>query len=189
MAAKNKIEQKFLRSLTFLFDMPVIAILTALIIFKKAKDVKSLAIFLLFFTLIPLTAWFYFFKKRNYKQYRRVSFITNMFSFSTGFFLLLLTQSNKIFIAISLSYFLSGFFLAVINASGYKASGHAAGIAGPGISIGIVYGLIGYLFLLLLVPAGYAKIKIEDHTVMQFVTGAATTILITFISFYLLRVI
>ena len=189
MASENRIEQKFLRFLTFLFDVPVIALFTVLIIFKNIKDLKSLAIFLLFFTVIPITSWFYFFKKRNYQQYREISFVTNMLSFPTGFIILLLAKSNKVLIAIALSYFLSGFFLGVVNASGYKASGHASGIAGPGTSIGIVYGLIGYLFLLLLIPAGYAKIKIKDHTIMQFVTGAITTIIITFISFYLLRII
>jgi len=189
MASENKVDQKFLRFLTFIFNVPIIALLTALIIFKRIRDARAIMIFLTFFSIIQISEWFYFIKTGDYPKYRRFSFLINMISYTSGSLLLILTKSNKIYIAIGLSYFLSGAFLAVINKLGYKISGHAAGIAGPGTAIGIIYGAIGFLFLLLLIPAGYAKIRIKDHTFMEFASGTVATILITYLSFYIMRII
>jgi hypothetical protein len=189
MATENEVGQRFLRLLTFLFDVPLIALLASLIIFRKIKDFKAIIIFLTFFTIIPISEWFYFVKVKDYPKYRKFSFLVNMVSYTIGVFFLIFFKSNKVYTAIGLSYFLSGFFLAVVNKLGYKISGHAAGIAGPGTAIGIVYGAVGYLFLLLLVPAGFAKIKIKDHTFMQFALGTVVTILVTYLSFHIVGAI
>lgn len=189
MASENKIRVTFLRFLTFVFDVPITALIATLIIFNKINDKKSLIIFIVCFTLMPILGWIYFFRNKNYSKYRKLSFIINILSFPSGLVLLMLSRSNPILIAIALSYLITGVFLTAINAFGYKISGHAAGIVVPGISLGIIFGITGYIYLLLLIPAGYAKVKIKDHTAMQFVTGAICTVAITYVSFYITRMI
>ncbi len=63
----------------------------------------------------------------------------------------------------------------------WKISIHATGVAGPAPAFGVVFGPVGYLFLLLLIPVGWARMTLKAHTLPQVVAGAVLAVTLTFL--------
>ena len=179
------------RILTFVFDVPIVAMFSFMMFYLfKSKDLLSFLITLIFISIVPLFAWAYLLKHpRDYKGERKISFIIDAVSYPLALILLLILKKRNIYTALSLSYVLNVLVLIVVNKLGYKASGHGAGIGGPATALAFEFGGWGALSFFLLVPVGYAKVKLSDHTVEQFVTGALASAIITYLSFALFRVL
>lgn len=179
------------RLITFVFDVPVVAIFAFLMFYIfKVHDFRSFAIATVFIGIIPLFAWTHLIKHPgDFKGERKLSFIIDAISYPLGLIVLLVAHIRNIYTALVLSYLLNVMALTIINKAGFKASGHGAGIAGPATALTIEFGWLGALSFLLLVPVGIAKIRLKDHTVPQFLTGAAISAALTYISFVIMRVI
>ncbi len=182
---------KIARIITFVFDVPVVAIFAFLMFYIfKAHNFESFAIATLFIGIIPLFAWTHLIKHPgDFKGERKLSFIIDAISYPIGFIILLGIHRKDIYSALVLSYVLNVIALIVINKAGFKASGHGAGIAGPATALAIEFGKYGIISFLLLIPVGIAKLKLKDHTVLQFVAGAALSAALTYISFVIMRII
>jgi hypothetical protein len=63
----------------------------------------------------------------------------------------------------------------------WKISVHASGIAGPTTLLVQSLGLVFSLLSLLLIPVGWARIRLEAHTLNQFVAGALVTVITTWL--------
>jgi membrane-associated phospholipid phosphatase len=63
----------------------------------------------------------------------------------------------------------------------WKISIHAAGIAGP--TTGLIYGIGVWaaVFFTLLVPVGWARVRLKAHTPLQMLAGGLVTIAATWI--------
>lgn len=179
------------RILTFVFDVPVVAIFSFLMFYLfKSRDLVSFLVTVVFIGIIPMFAWLYLLKHPgDFKGERKVAFIIDAVSYPLALILLLILKKKNIYTALSLSYVLNVLILIVINKLGYKASGHGAGIGGPATALAFEFGGWGALSFFLLVPVGYAKVKLHDHTVMQFATGAIVSAAVTYLSFALLGVL
>ncbi len=179
------------RIITFVFDVPVVAIFAFIMFYLfKAHDFESFAIATIFIGIIPLFAWTYLIKHPDdFKGERKLSFIIDAISYPIGFALLLIANRKDMYSALVLSYLLNVIVLIILNKAGFKASGHGAGIAGPATALSIEFGKIGLLSFLLLIPVGVAKLKLKDHTILQFLTGAGLSAFLTYISFIILGVI
>ena len=179
------------RLLTFIFDVPVIAIFSYWVIYqfnKTTLSLKGFIISIIFIGIIPLLSWTYLIKHpKDYEGERKMSFIIDIISYPIGLIFLILTKSNKIFIALALSYGLNGLALLIINKLGYKASGHASGITGPSTALTILFGWTGVLSFLFLIPVYLSKLKIKDHTFAQLTVGGLSSALITYLSFAVLN--
>jgi len=175
------------RMLTFIFDVPVVAIISYCLIYLFGKTdftLRGFIISLIFIGVIPLFAWTYLIKHpEDYKGERKMSFIIDIISYPIGFILLIAVKGNRIFSALALSYLLNAVVLLAINKAGYKASGHGAGIAGPATALTISFGAVGAISFLFLIPVFYGKIKLKDHTFQQLLTGSVISILLTYLSF------
>jgi hypothetical protein len=180
-------ENKIKRILTFLISQQPVALLTILIVrFSNLISNREFWVLLLFFSIIPSFSLFTFVKYPwNFKKERHISFLVNWASFLPGLIIVHLLHFGKISFFIALAYNLTGIGLSFVNMFGYKASGHAASIAGPSTLLTMLFGLKGSLMYLLLLPASYLKISLKDHTVMQFVTGAFIAIVSTILAYYL----
>ena len=183
-----------IRALTFLFDVPVVAIFSfsMLYFFKQGlHNLNLLLISVIFIGIIPLFAWTYLIKHPgDYEGERKLSFILDIISYPIGFVILAIESLHNTYTALSLSYLLNVIFLIVINKFfKYKASGHGAGIAGPAAALTIGFGLRGALSFLFLAPVFYCKIKLKDHTFMQLLAGASLSVLLTYVSFVVLGVL
>ncbi len=182
------------RALTFLFDVPVVAIFSFLMLYLFKQNLHNLNLFLvaiIFVGVIPLFAWTYLIKHPgDYEGERKLSFILDVISYPIGFVVLAIENLHNVYTALSLSYLLNVIFLIVINKFfKYKASGHGAGVAGPATALTIGFGLKGALSFLFLVPVFHCKIKLKDHTFMQLLAGASLSILLTYVSFAVLGVL
>ncbi len=180
-----------MRLITFVFDVPIVAIFSFLMIYLfKARDTRSFLISTLFIGIIPLFAWVHLAKHRgDFKGERKLSFVIDAVSYPVGFLLLLLLGKRDVFSALVLSYLLNVIALIIINKAGFKASGHAAGIAGPAAAFTVLFGITGALSFLLLIPVGIAKVRLKDHTPPQFLTGAVLSACITVLSFWIMGVL
>ncbi len=181
------------RILTFIFDVPIVAIISYWLVYHFSKinvTLRGFTLSLIFVGIIPLFAWTHLIRHpKDYKGERKMSFIIDMISYPIGFILLVVLKGNKIFSALTLSYLLNAVVLLAINKVGYKASGHGAGVAGPATALTILFGVVGAISFLFLVPVFYSKIKLKDHTFMQLLTGSAVSGLLTYLSFTLMGVI
>ena len=181
------------RMLTFIFDVPVVAIISYCLIYHFCKagfTLSGFVISLIFFGVIPLFAWTYLIKHpADYNGERKMSFIIDIMSYPIGFILLIAIKGNRIFSALALSYLLNAVVLLAINKAGYKASGHGAGVAGPATALTILFGAMGAISFLFLVPVFYGKIKLKDHTFQQLVAGSVISILLTYLSFTFMGIV
>lgn len=180
--------EKRMRLWTYLLDAPVVAIITFAIFYLFDKAAHNLGAFLIETVcvgVIPLSAWFHMIGHHgDYRGERKLAFILSVLGYTIGTVLILLFfRSDRLYLALMLSYMFTVIGLLTINLLHYKASGHAAGIAGPATALTITFGWVGALSYLLLVLVAVAKIDVKDHTLGQLCTGGGMTILMTLLAF------
>lgn len=134
---------------------------------------------LVFLTLIPLCSLFFYIpgrmrdKARIIKRQRIASFVFMIVSYPIGFIILRLTNAPRIFEAMAVSYTLVTLGLIIFNfVLRYKASGHAAGVAGPVAALLYLHGLIAAPFLVLIPITTWARVSAKGHNTWQTVVGA-----------------
>ena len=148
--------------------------------------ISGFGLTLAFLCLIPLGSLFFYIpgKLRDwpkvFKRQRIASFVFMIVSYPIGFVILRLTHAPKIYEALAVTYTLVTLGLIVFNLIlRYKASGHAAGVAGPVGALVYIYGLIATPLLVLLPLVTLARFFAKGHDVWQTVVGALLSISIT----------
>ncbi len=141
---------------------------------------------LLFLALIPLGSLFFYIpgKLRDWpriiKRQRIASFVFMIVSYPVGFVVLRLIHAPRVFEAIAATYTLVTLGLIVFNLIlRYKASGHAAGVAGPVTAMIYLYGVIAAPLIALLPLTTFARVSAKGHNIWQTVVGAALSLGIT----------
>jgi hypothetical protein len=141
---------------------------------------------MLFLSIIPLGSLFFYIpgKLRDWpaviKRQRIASFVFMIISYPVGFLVLRLLNAPKIFEAIAVNYTLVTLGLIIFNLIlRYKASGHAAGVAGPVAAMIYLYGLIAVPLIALLPLTTFARVMAKGHDVWQTVVGALLSLAIT----------
>ena len=167
-----------------------------LLLFSLRPDVpQRLAgwgISMLFLTVIPALSLLFYIPRREAisrrlepwssteKRQRVMSFVFMAVSYPIGFVVLKLVQAPAIFEAIMLTYV--GVVLALIFVNlFFKASGHAAGVAGPVSALIYFYGLIAVPLIALIPLTMWARVRARGHTVSQTVVGALLSAAVTVI--------
>jgi len=143
---------------------------------------------LVFLCLIPLGSLFFFIpgKLRDWpkviKRQRIASFVFMIISYPIGFLILRLIHAPKIYEAVAAIYTLVTLGLIIFNlVIRYKASGHAAGVAGPVGALVYIYGFIATPLLALLPLVTLARVFTKGHDVWQTVVGSLLSLSITVI--------
>ena len=141
---------------------------------------------LLFLSIIPLFSLFFYIpgklkdKARIIRRQRIASFVFMIVSYPIGFLILRLTQAPKIFEAMAITYTLVTLGLILLNfILRYKASGHAAGVAGPVAALLFLFGLIATPFIALIPLTTWARVNAKGHNIWQTVVGALLSFGIT----------
>ncbi len=192
---KLKSESRFWRLLgeilSHLLNVPMLSgALVTVIFFKLPTDIPNrMAGFgwaLVFISLIPLASLFFYIpgKVKDWtkviKRQRTASFILMIISYPIGFIVLKLINAPRIFEAIAVNYTLITLGLIIFNLIlRYKASGHAAGVAGPVAAMFYFFGLAAAPLAALIPLTIFARIAAKGHDVWQQVTGAVMSISIT----------
>ena len=103
-----------------------------------------------------------------------------------GMLFALLTSASVGERVLYLTYLLSGVAIAFSSfVLKKKSSGHACGIAGPVALLAYYIHPLYLLGLLLLLPVGYASLKMKRHTLPQLISGSVIPILCLFASLLL----
>jgi hypothetical protein len=141
---------------------------------------------MLFIFLIPLCSLFFYIPKKNeekektFHRQRVASFIFMIVSYPLGWLTLALTDAPRIFTATLATYTFVTIGLIIFNLLlRYKASGHAAGVSGPVVSMIYIFGIWAVPLLLLLPLVTWARLAAHGHSFWQTVAGAAMSGLIT----------
>lgn len=141
---------------------------------------------LLFLSIIPLCSLFFYIpgrlrdKARIIRRQRIASFVFMIVSYPLGFIALRLANAPRIFEAVAVTYTLVTLGLILLNfLLHYKASGHAAGVAGPVAALLYLHGLIATPFLALIPLTTWARVSAKGHDVWQTVVGALLSFSIT----------
>lgn len=167
-----------------MLNVPILSgLLAAFLYFKLPPgDPNRLGGFLwtvVFLTLVPLCSLFFYIPGKvkdqaviNRRQ-RVASFVFMIISYPAGYAVLHSIQAPKIYQALALTYTLVTVGLIFFNLLlHYKASGHAAGVAGPVAAMIYLFGLIAAPLLALLPLVSWARVRAKGHNTWQTVVGA-----------------
>jgi len=141
---------------------------------------------LIFLTIVPALSLLFYIPRRNEpwasteKRQRVMSFVFMAVSYPIGFVILKLIQAPPIFEAMMLTYVIVVLGLILVNLF-FKASGHAAGIAGPVSALIYFFGLIATPLIALIPITMWARVRTKGHTLSQTVVGALLSAAITMI--------
>ncbi len=141
---------------------------------------------MLFLCLIPLSSLLFYIpvghktrEEINHRQ-RVASFVLMMISYPIGALVLFLNGAPLIFRSMAVVYTLVTVGLIIFNLfMHYKASGHAAGVAGPVASMVYLFGWWASPLLLLLPLVTWARVAAKGHSAWQTVVGASMSLAIT----------
>ncbi len=139
---------------------------------------------LVFLTVVPALSLLFYIPRRNEpwssteKRQRVMSFVFMASSYPVGYVLLKIFHAPPIFEAVMMSYVMVVLGLILINLF-FKASGHAAGVAGPVSAMIYLYGLIATPLIALIPLTMWARVKTKGHTLSQTIVGSILSALIT----------
>ncbi|HHV72143.1 MAG TPA: hypothetical protein GXX38_05960 [Clostridia bacterium] len=180
--------------LAYILSAPVMALILVFIVSATLlKEMESswpwVGVTTLFVSFIPLAGYLIpqFLKttKKNRRIQRRISFLSSLISFSLGAVTLWLANAPRILMIITFCYVAVCYSLAFVNLF-YKASGHAAGVAGPAVIYLFLYGLKALPVLILIPLIMWARVKEQEHSFGQTVVGAIISAFATFLVIRLL---
>ena len=139
---------------------------------------------LIFLTVIPALSLLFYIPRRSEpwasteKRQRVMSFVFMAVSYPIGFVILKIIQAPVIFEAIMLTYVVVVLALILVNLF-FKASGHAAGVAGPVSALIYFYGVIATPLIALIPLTMWARVRSKGHTLSQTLIGALLSAAVT----------
>ncbi|MDX1601248.1 MAG: hypothetical protein R3191_07030 [Anaerolineales bacterium] len=180
-----------------LLNVPILSgAMVTFIFFRLPTDVPNRAsgfgLTLAFLCLIPLASLLFYIPggvrdwARIVRRQRIASFVLMIVSYPIGYVLLRVTEAPTIYEAIAVTYTLVTLGLIVFNLIlRYKASGHAAGVAGPVAALIYLYGLVAAPLLALIPLVTWARVQSKAHDLWQNLVGAGLSLSITVLVLWL----
>ncbi len=184
--------QRFAEELSFTFSEPTLAFI-AVVFFTLFSPIglgpflatySSILLGALFLSILPIAPVVYFATKGTIdldvsdRSKRPKYFAMSLFGYCLGVIAFDLLYATSLMV-LSIAYVCVTFSIAVISFF-WKISVHASGIAGPVTGLTYVFGWIAALMYLLLLPIGWARLKLKAHTVSQLIAGVTVAVLVTF---------
>lgn len=180
---------------SLVLNAPIIAFFTflALLLAGNEQDLwMDLAVAATFGTVVPLVVIFFLLRRgiiadfyASDRQARMLPFIGALTSYLLGTFTLIAVRATPIIVATMFCYFGNSLIMMLITFR-WKISIHASGITGPATVLIYYLGLRWLPFLLLVVPVGWARIRLGAHTLGQVSAGAVLTIATTWLQLELI---
>ena len=177
--------------ITHVFNPALIAAFTFLTLLYPYNSSSPILveISLTFGTIIPL-ATVYVMSKRGMisdflvanKDERAKPFAGAILSYVLGSLALWSLRAPKLATALMLCYAGNTIIMMLITRL-WKISVHASGIAGPTTALIEAFGAWVSILFLLLIPVGWARIRLKAHTPSQILAGALVTIIATWLQF------
>jgi hypothetical protein len=179
------------RILSQLLNVPVLSgLLITFLYYKLPPETPNrLSCFywaFFFLCLLPLSSLFFYIpgKTKDWEKVvhrqRTASFVLMIISYPIGAVVLYVTHAPVIYEAMTVVYSFVTVGLIVFNLFfHYKASGHAAGVAGPVAAMIYIYGAIASPLIALLPLVTWARLAAKGHNFWQTVVGATLSLAIS----------
>ncbi len=174
--------------ISLLMNAPIFAFITFLPLLLSRNTPSFLPILttvLLFGTVGPLVLVYILSKRGIIPDYyaseretRTIPFFGAALSYLLGALILSSLAAPVIITALMLCYGVNTFVMMLINLK-WKISIHASGITGPATFLFYTFGMIAIPFFFLVLPVGWARLRLRAHTPAQILAGALLTIAIT----------
>lgn len=186
--------EKRMQLWTYLFDPPVLAIVTFAAVYIAVPGGRSLGAFLtgtISTGIVPLAAWLHLVQHPgDMHGERRLSFVLCIAGYVAGAIVMaVFFRQYHVYMALMLSYIFTVVGLTVVNLLHYKASGHAAGSTGPATAFTIMFGWRGVISFVVLILVAISKSEVKDHTLGQLFTGASIAAASTLLAFAMMGVV
>jgi membrane-associated phospholipid phosphatase len=176
--------------LSFMFNPPIVAapaFLTLILLRKPENSLALVSIAMIFASLIPLAIVYVLARHGTIsdiwasdRETRVIPFSGAICSYVLGSLALVAVGSPAVITSLMLCYVGNTVVMMLISLK-WKISVHASGVAGPLTALIYFVGFAAIPFLLLVIPVGWARLKLKAHTPAQVVAGALLTIVITWI--------
>jgi membrane-associated phospholipid phosphatase len=177
--------------ISLVFNPTVVAAFTFLILLYPLQPNQTsltlVGICVTFGTLVPLVMMYQLSKRRlisdlyvSERKERAKPFAGAIASYIVGGAVLLLMRAPTMVTALMLCYAGNTAMMMLITLR-WKISVHASGIAGPATALVYGVGTWAAVFFVLLIPVGWARLRLKAHTPWQILTGALVTIAATWI--------
>lgn len=176
--------------LSQLLNVPILSGALVTILYIQLPDgtpnrLPGYAWAMVFQCLIPLSSLLFYIPGRTRdpekiaRRQRIASFALMLVSYPAGWLVLRGIHAPAVFEAVSATYSLVTLGLVVFNLLlRYKASGHAAGVAGPVAALVYLYGLVAAPLIALLPLVTWARVAAKGHNAWQTVVGAGLSLTI-----------
>ncbi len=182
--------EELAEGISLLMNAPIFAFITFLLLLLSTRTLNFLAILttvLLFGTIGPLTIVYLLSRRGIIPDYyaseretRTIPLLGGTLSYLLGALILASLTAPLIITALMLCYGVNTFIMMLINLK-WKISIHASGVTGPATFLFYTFGLIAIPFFLLVLPVGWARLRLRAHTPAQVLAGALLTIAITWV--------
>lgn len=188
---------KFARFISILFVPPsftiliftFFAVVSEHTFLSKAVLIETALTFGFFFHI-----FFFFYLRRkgsltdseaSIKEERSLPYLVAVLFYIIGFLILIFFKINIISIAFWFCYISNTFFIFLINRK-WKISAHLMGAGGPLAAITFYLGPTGLLFSIILLLIGWARVRLNLHTISQVIAGALLGFFSTYIQMFLI---
>lgn len=160
---------------------PILAVLLTTLMWLGNRElignISNLFMSYVFLAVMPILAYpvhavLPFLRKRGRKCQRNLAILFSTIGYIAGSVYSLIVSAPNALTIVYLTYLFSGIFIAVFTfAMKFKASGHAAGIAGP-VTVLAVFVSPWYIFAYILaLPVLWCSVKTKRHSVSEFLVG------------------
>jgi membrane-associated phospholipid phosphatase len=193
-----EIQDNFAKSVGFIFNAPLIAVVAFGYIYRTMMLHNPLSHFYMpsFFSgLLPIISLYYL--KRvgvigdlmvNERDERLIPFACVFGSYLLGTAFLWIFNAPTTMVALMVSYVITSLVMMVITLR-WKISIHAAGVAGPSMFLVLKYNLVLWPFLIVTLLVCWSRWRLKVHTIEQVFAGATLSVIVTAIMVYLLPVV
>ncbi len=183
-------QKNLANAITAILNAPLISLYTFAYTIAALAPPNSLLIFLIttaFATLLPMAVIFYMFRRGQLgdmyayeRQTRFRPFMGAIACYLLGLITLLAASAPLLVLALMVGYMVNTIIMMLITLR-WKISIHASGIAGPATFLVYAFGLQFWWMWLLILPVGWARLKLRAHTPSQVVVGFFLTVALTYL--------
>lgn len=177
--------------ISLIFNPAVTAAFTFLILLYPLQSIQTflmlMATCVTFGTMIPLVMMLQLTKSGvisdfnvSERKQRTRPFLGAAASYFAGGGVLLLMRAPTIITALMLCYAGNTIIMLLITLR-WKISIHASGVAGPTTALVYSLGVFAAVFYILLIPVGWARMRLRAHTPWQILAGASVTVIATWL--------
>ena len=177
-------------AISHIFSAPVVAALTFVVLIVLVKAPNPLILIMIsltFGTAVPLILLYFLSRKgiipdlyASKRESRAIPFIGAILSYLLGAIFLLAAEAPPIVTAVMLCYLGNSLIMMLVTLK-WKISIHTSGITGPATALAYFLGVWALLFFGLVIPVGWARIKLKAHNITQVTAGALLTIVVTWL--------